>query len=1421
MAMKQAWRWALLGAGVLVLILAVAAAVVCSSVFQTAVGRSFLRAMDPQAQLQEVSLGLSGGEVRGLKVSSASGASVSFDDAALKYSVGSLFFGKVMVIDRLTLTGLVVNATTAGTGSTSGTTTAQPGGAVSTKTGGALTPVLIKQVDLSGTFMLPGRRTVSAKFTGHDFGAGGAGEGQGQWVFQDEGKDAAVREIRVDTQMSVPIDALMGLQAANLTMQLAATLPGQAQPSQLTAQVTATAVQSDGTRNFSVGVLQPDAGGNATAQLFTLTGTSQSSGVIAGNFSVNCNSGQVAAFALGAKLPEFDAQGSGEFSTDANGGGSVKAKVTAQAGHWEKLDAALAELGNVQLDGGLDVSWTNDKVEARSMNLALGPVGAQPVATLDLVKPVTADYSGKTLHLTQGSGAELVRLNLQAIPVKWLGYAESFLGSHKTNASDGGEPPRYGLTNSYLNGQAVLGSQDDGTITLETTQPWMLDRFNLTDNGTVALSGVSLMLNASASYKDGDVQANLRQLILSSGTPPLAQLAANISFGTSGNGTPLKADGRLAMAIDQIAQQPFAKSLAASLPIGEIKVDGTFDLTKTTDTLELNTLEALVEQGSTPWFTVKLAQRITLPVADGAQMPAMEGDLATVEADGFPLELLGPFLPKGVVLTGEPLRGRVMIAGAANGQGGLILRTDQPLTITRMNYSKGGKLMLSDVAVTLDPEGAWSADGKTMNGTVQLQASAPAGTLFNGTAEASVTEGKLAANFMAEGELNALAAQPVGSSWSGALPGSPQNYVLSANITKESGNLTVEMAEARVAPPDNPDMAMADVKLLQPVTFLEAPANTTAKTSWPALTGDLASVQLAGLPVGVVGLTLPAGYDVRGQTVTANLLVRGEGGGVYSVAANQPLTVERLSLLHNFDPLLDELTVAGRPVVKFNQDGLTSLAVYDLLLTSAGTDIGNGHIEYSFKPDGKTLAAMKFDVSANWAEVLRQPMLHAYDNLNAGLGTIDGNMTPDGNFTLSADFTQWQVRDPARTVKEMALVGATGRLGPAPGAVQLTAPLQGTGAQGATNCTLNLTLTPAANGRTFSLNLAGDGLVPDDVRAIYNGFTAPNGGKPQRPTGMAAPEDTEPATESLWGNTTGVAQVNLKRLGFDALDLGNVTGAAQVTPAQVTVGNLTAQLAGGAPLNFNGTLAFDPVQVAQPYGLQANLSLRDFDSGVYFKKQDPQAQAPVDGKFSINGTTDGRGANMSDLLARVPFDFTLSSNTGTIYLLALVNKKSSAALAILRMGSGLMTGVLNLFGSKAGDKPKQFNEALSQMITQFNQIQYTSMAFEAQRGADRNINLTQLNVLSPEISLNGSGRISYRAGVPIPAQPLSVNVQIGARGNTAIMFSKLQLMAPPPANSTVYSPGPQFQVGGTLQQPDYVNLLEVLAQAAMKGSGLL
>jgi hypothetical protein len=667
--------------------------------------------------------------------------------------------------------------------------------------------------------------------------------------------------------------------------------------------------------------------------------------------------------------------------------------------------------------------------------------------------------------------------------------------------------------------------------------------------------------------------------------------------------------------------------------------------------------------------------------------------------------------------------------------------------------------------------------------------------------------------------LNALAAQPLGASWSQGLPGTPQNYSITANVTKSTTGLTVQNAEARVAPPGNGGAAMAEVKLLQVVTIpasAPGPANTTAP--WPVLTGDLLAVQLAQLPVGVLGLALP-GYEVRGNTVSADLLVRGEGAGVYSLAAQQPLTISQLSVRKNYETMVDSLTVGLRPVAKFSQAGLVSVAVYDLAISSATKDLVNGRVECTFKPDGTTPAQAKFDLAANCAALLNQPFLKAYSNLNSGQGTLSGELAADGTFKLDADFTQWSVRDPARVVQEIAIKNATGKIGPNSGAVQVTAPISGAGPNGATSCSLNLTLTPSPDGkaRTFSLNLTGDGLVPDDLMALKNGFSPPGAGATARPPGAppAPVASTEPETEPMWGNTTGTAQVNLKRLAFAAMDLSNLNAAAQVTPTQAMVSKFSAQLPGGAPVTFNGGLTFDASQAQQPYALQANLNMTDFDTGAYFRAHDPKAKVPLEGKFSINGTTSGRGANADDLIARVPFDFKLTSSGGTIYVLSMVNKGGEAALT----GLSVASGVAGIFGGILGGKApnvSQFSQALSQLTSLFDKIQYTSMTFEATRGADRNINLTQINVQSPDIIVNGSGRIQYRAGTPIPGQPLNVNVQLGVKGNPAQLLGTLGLMQSNAPDSKGYMMGPQFQVGGTLQKPDYQSFYQLLIQAPMR-----
>ncbi|MGA2051705.1 MAG: hypothetical protein ABSH19_00195 [Opitutales bacterium] len=1387
--MKRVWRWLLMGVGAVVVLLVVVVAVAGSATFQTAMALRYLRTIDPEAQLQSVSLGMSGGDLHGL-VFTTGGMKLNLPDAAVSYSLSQLVFGQVKVINKMMATGLVVNLVTSPPA-----TEAAPAAEAekpATAGGGSSVALLIQEADLTGTLFLPAQRSVGVVMTAHDLGAGGNGTAQVQWTFKDEAKEAVVRVIEVNTNLSLALNDQMEPLDLDLMVKMAANLPGQTAPAKLAVQVTSAAPKSSGERDFSLAISQPGAGGNTTAgtQLVALAGAIQSGGASSGNFNVNCTSGQVAAFAMGEKLPDFDVRGSGQFSFDGSKGGSVKANLIGVAGGWEALSSALAGLGSVQFNADVDAAWSGKSAEARAVNLSLGPAGAKPALTLDLLMPVAVDFSGKTPRLTQGSGTEIARLTLQGVPAAWVGL---------------GLPANETVTGSPTTGQVVLGAGADGTITAQTSQPIQFLGFNMTNNGTAVLSNVSLTLDAAARCKDGEGSVQVRELVVSSGVDPLAQLAANVTFGST-----VAATGRLAVAIDKVAMQPFASAWGADLSSQPLKLDGTFDVEKRSDSLDVNALDAVVEQGATQLFTLKLLQKISVPTGPNAPAPALSGDLATLEADGLPAALANPFLPKGMVVSGEPLHGKLVLEGAS-GTSEFALRTDEPLTLSDFGYAKDGQTMLAGAEVTLTTSGNRSADGTTVNGATELQVTSQAGTLFDGQVQVTQAHGCVTAGFAATGSLNVVAAQPLGVAWSTALPAQPQNYSLTANITNDGSKTVVQEAEARVMAADGTGAPLAEVKLLQPVTI----PGGNGGSAWPDLAGDLAAMQLSGLPVGVLGLVLP-GYDLQGDKISADLLVHGEGGGVYSVAANLPLSIGRLTVRKGIEPVVDELTVGGRPVVKFSQDGLTSLAIYDLALGSIGSDLASGRIECQFKPGQSWPTQAKISLAANLGVLLKQPCLRAYDNINSGQATLDGELAANGSFILNADFTDWKVVLPARTVKEMALVGATGKLGPG-SSWQVTAPLQGTGANGATNCTLSVasTLNAQNSGQAFNLNLTGNGLVPDDVMAMWNGFR-PSNLSPAQQAGAPMPAaSTQPDTSPMWGNTTASAQVNLQRLAFDALDLNNVRGTAAVSPTQASVGNLSAQLAGGAPLNFNGTLAFDAAQASQPYGLQANLSLTGFDTGAYFRLHDPNGKVPIDGKFSINGTTGGRGANTDDLLSRVPFNFTLSSNGGTIYVLSLVDKGTGAALT----GLSVVTGVAGIFGGLLQAKApnvQQFSNTVSQLTTLFDKIDYSSMTFAATRGADRNINLTKLNVQSTDIVVNGSGRIAYRANTPIPEQPLVVNVQLGVKGNPAALLSTLQLTqsSTPDANGFVL--GPSFQVTGTLEKPNYKGFYNLLIQAPMK-----
>lgn len=231
------------------------------------------------------------------------------------------------------------------------------------------------------------------------------------------------------------------------------------------------------------------------------------------------------------------------------------------------------------------------------------------------------------------------------------------------------------------------------------------------------------------------------------------------------------------------------------------------------------------------------------------------------------------------------------------------------------------------------------------------------------------------------------------------------------------------------------------------------------------------------------------------------------------------------------------------------------------------------------------------------------------------------------------------------------------------------------------------------------------------------------------------------------------------------------------------------------------------------------MSFKSFDVGAYFRSRDAKSTPPVEGNFSITGNASGRGGNINDVIDKVQFDFKLSSDGGTFHLLDLIpNKTIGKGLKTLATVGGVANAVAGLFGKKdVTDGKAAIATSVIDLLANLDAIKYTKLAFDAARGSDLTVKLNQFDLQSTEVELVGIGQIKYMRGVAIPDQPLTASLSLNAKGGIAQGLKAINLLGA--ATPSGYSAGPKFEVGGTMQHPDY-KAVENLMGAALPALGL-
>jgi hypothetical protein len=111
------------------------------------------------------------------------------------------------------------------------------------------------------------------------------------------------------------------------------------------------------------------------------------------------------------------------------------------------------------------------------------------------------------------------------------------------------------------------------------------------------------------------------------------------------------------------------------------------------------------------------------------------------------------------------------------------------------------------------------------------------------------------------------------------------------------------------------------------------------------------------------------------------------------------------------------------------------------------------------------------------------------------------------------------------------------------------------------------------------------------------------------------------------------------------------------------------------------------------------------------------------------------------------------------------------------------------------------------------------MTVTAERVADMDLRLTEINLISPEVRVTGTGRVTYAPGLALQDQPLSVDLELGARGQLGKVLDVVGLLSDE-RDSLGYAKLVQpIHLGGTLRAVDQSQWKDLLVQASLKKGG--
>ena len=300
--------------------------------------------------------------------------------------------------------------------------------------------------------------------------------------------------------------------------------------------------------------------------------------------------------------------------------------------------------------------------------------------------------------------------------------------------------------------------------------------------------------------------------------------------------------------------------------------------------------------------------------------------------------------------------------------------------------------------------------------------------------------------------------------------------------------------------------------------------------------------------------------------------------------------------------------------------------------------------------------------------------------------------------------------------------------------------------------------------------------------------------------------------EPFWGGLDGQLSLSLKSVVSPQFTATNAAGTLHFDPGMLSFDGLGASVAGYGDVSATGRLAFDG-NAAKPYAFNADVTVGNFDPAPIFRALNPGRMPPVEGKFAIAGRLSGDG-DLAGMPGRMRGDLHLTSKGGILRMLSTeISPKGSSESKMAAISSFLGDMAATVTGRKDA------SQSIAELARKISTIPYDQMSVEVVRDASLNTVLRDFILISPEMRLEGEGRVSHQEGTPLLKQPLTLELKLRARGKSADLLKFAGVLDSRPDDLGYYVCTLPLKIGGTLAKPDTSELQMTLLNAAYEHSG--